>query len=53
MEFLQQKYTGPAEHFKDVPGECPTSMHLAVKIPQIPRLAQAFSLRWGQPVDIP
>ncbi|ROT79054.1 putative ATP-dependent RNA helicase TDRD9 [Penaeus vannamei] len=32
------------EHFQDVPGECPTSMHLALKMRQVPRIQKNLVL---------
>ncbi|XP_068210365.1 ATP-dependent RNA helicase TDRD9-like [Palaemon carinicauda] len=33
------------EHFQDIPGECPTAMHLALKMRQIPRIQKSIVIR--------
>ncbi|XP_066947953.1 ATP-dependent RNA helicase TDRD9 isoform X1 [Macrobrachium rosenbergii] len=33
------------EHFQDIPGECPTAMHLALKMRQVPRIQKDLVLK--------
>ncbi|XP_071517093.1 ATP-dependent RNA helicase TDRD9 [Panulirus ornatus] len=43
--------TNKEEHFQDIPGECPTSMYLALKMRQVKRIQQGLVLNLYSPEE--